>query len=148
MIGEHPSQEELQQFALNDWECSKETATHITQCKSCREEVAVYQLIFSEIKHQPKPAFDFDVADIVMPQIPASKSPTKKSFTPNFITVAICCIGAVPLYIFRKNIFFMFSSISSLFIYVSLVCTVTVVAYNIVKMYKRYQQKIQSINFY
>jgi len=149
MTSEHPSEAMLQQFALNARECSKETATHIEQCKSCQADVAIYQLMFSEIKQQPQPAFDFDVTGVVMPQVQAlKKSPVKDSFSTNFITVAICCIAVVPLYLFRRNILFIFSGISSLFIYVSVACTIAILAYSIFKMYKRYQQKMQAINFY
>lgn len=148
MTIEHPSQTALQQFALNDPECSKEVATHIGQCKSCQQDVAIYQLMLSEIKHQPRPAFDFEIADMIMPQIQAGKVTTREPILPYFITVAIFCMVAIPLYIFWRNILFMFAGLSSFFIYISVAFTIIILAYSIFKTYRRYEQKMQAINFY
>lgn len=144
----HPSEREIQQFALDKSACSTALIAHIDDCAFCRAEGSTYQLLFSEIEQQPKPAFDFDLSALVLPQLPAStRALSADRIVAGFLILFVCsCIG-VPVYLFRQYFLYMFSDISTFFIYAILSSAVIIVLFKALNMYKKYQKQMQLLNF-
>jgi hypothetical protein len=149
MTTAHPSDMELQQYAMDKTGCTAEAITHIDACESCQAGIAAYRLLFSEITERPKPAFDFDVSALVLPALPPApvKTPPERAFGYWFAVIA-CCVAGIPLYLFRKNIFFLFGGISVYFIYVILAAALPVVVLRCLGMYRKFQQQMNSLNVY
>ena len=76
MVTKHLTDDEVQQIAVDKSNCEKRIVEHIHLCEECRSKVDVYQLLITEIKQQPKPAFDFDLSKMVLQQIPSPKTST------------------------------------------------------------------------
>jgi hypothetical protein len=149
MMTSHPSEREIQQYALDKPGCTKTLIEHIESCEHCRAGVTTYQLLFSEIKQQPNPAFDFDLSALVLPHLPSS--PPRLSadrFIAGFLVFFICCCVGIPIFLFRQYLLNMFSGVSSFFIY-SIICSaVIIVLFKTLDMYKKYQKQMQLLNFH
>jgi hypothetical protein len=158
MMTEHPSEQELQQFVSDNSLCTSATRSHIEGCESCQAQVASYGLVLSAIRQQPKPAFDFDVAALVLPQLQAPLSaeelaiaglrPWKDRFFPFLLAVIILPLTGIPLYLLRKNIFFLFTDVSAIFIYAMAAAALVVIGFKIAGMYRTYQKQLKTLNFY
>jgi dolichol kinase len=110
--------------------------------------VATYQLLFSEIKQQPKPAFDFDLRALVLPQLPSSTPRLSTDrFVAGFLVVFLCgCVG-IPVYIFRQNFLYLFSGLSTFFIWAILCSALLILLFKALNMYKKYQKQMHFLNF-
>ncbi|MDP4130114.1 MAG: hypothetical protein Q8918_01835 [Bacteroidota bacterium] len=144
----HPSEKEIQQYALDKSDCPMELAEHISSCESCSAGVDGYQLLFSGIKQQSKPSFDFDLTVIVLRQLPSPQSRLSADrFIACFLFIFVgCCIG-IPLFLFRQYLLNIFTGISPFFIYAIIVSTAIISSIKILNMYKKYQQQMNLLNF-
>ncbi len=144
----HPSVKEIQQFAIDQSDCNTETIAHMKSCGECMMEVSNYRMVFSEMKQQPKPKFDFDLSAIVLPQLPVAKSRlSPDQFISGFLIFFISCFIGVPVCLFNRYILNMFSDISPLFIYAIIGSATIIVIYKTLSMYKKYQKQMQLLNF-
>jgi hypothetical protein len=143
----HPSELEIQEYALDKSECATAVTEHIESCTICSTEVKTYQLMFSEIKQQPAPAFDFNLSGLVIPQIKKSSSKfSVDNFIAGFLVLfASFCIG-IPVFLFRKNILYMFTGVPSFFIYAIIGSTSIILIIKILLMYKKYQNQMRFLN--
>lgn len=65
MNGMHLTEEAIQQYVLEPWACAKAVQAHMEDCVHCRQVANEYKLLFSGLKEQERPAFDFDLAEMV-----------------------------------------------------------------------------------
>jgi predicted cobalt transporter CbtA len=78
---------------------------------------------------------------------PPAKALPERAFG-YWFTVIACCIAGIPLYLFRKNIFFLFEGISVYFIYVIAGAALPVVVLRFLSMYRKFQKQMNSLNVY
>lgn len=110
----HVNELEIQQYVLDKDHCDSTVIEHIDQCQNCKEEVEIYQLLFAEIKKEPNPVFEFDIANLVMQQLPEKQ---KFSFEKYLITLLSgISIFVLSILIYIMNIYFptVFSGISTI----------------------------------
>jgi hypothetical protein len=69
----HLNDDEIQQYVLEKANCADEVIEHIKSCTNCKERAAQYSLLFEGIKQQEKPAFDFNLSELVVAQLPKSQ---------------------------------------------------------------------------
>jgi hypothetical protein len=149
----HPSDMELQQYALDKSSCSKEAIGHIALCEGCQVAIKLYQLMVVEIKGEPSPAFDFDLSALVLSKL-SGKLMTKEAHAERFgfsswlIALLTCCTIGIPFYLFRKNMLNVFEGISVLFMYIIVAAAAIIVLIRIMDMYRKYQQQVRSLNYY
>jgi len=74
MTTKHLSEEELQQYSIDKSSCDIEASSHIQSCASCKANVEAYRQLFTVIHDQPKQVFGFDLSNLVLKQLPESKS--------------------------------------------------------------------------
>jgi hypothetical protein len=168
MSNEHASEMELQQYVLDKDGCSKGAVAHIELCEECQAGVAAYRLLFAEIGRQQRPAFDFDVSALLLPQVAVVPEPVKAAapalvggqFGQGFpvsrpdrhfrylIGALIFFITGIPAYLFRKNIFYTFTGISSFFLYIIIAAALIIVLWRIMDMYKRYHRRLEALTYY
>ena len=70
----HLTDDEIQQYVLEKANGSDTIIEHIQECTHCKERAEEYSLLFRAIQQQEKPVFDFDLADLVLQQLPKSQS--------------------------------------------------------------------------
>ena len=61
MSGVHPSEEIVQQYAVDRPGCTAEQVAHIAGCPECQAAVAAYVTVAEVLRKRPAPAFDFDL---------------------------------------------------------------------------------------
>src|SRR5687768_11710850 len=73
----HLTEEELQQYLLDQLLVRKESVSHLDGCEACRERLSVYQLLFTELARQEPAVFSFDLASMVVAKMaePAAVGP-------------------------------------------------------------------------
>ncbi|HEV7620166.1 MAG TPA: hypothetical protein VGO09_00460 [Flavisolibacter sp.] len=148
MITGHLSETEVQEYALNKSTSGQEIVEHMKICAKCRADASFYQQLFTAIVTHPKPITDFDISSLVLGKINEDKIAIKPGnvYTLAFYTIIIFAI-ALALYFFRNNIFYLFNGISTLFLYLAIGSTVIVLFFKCTNMYKKYQDKMDMLNF-
>jgi hypothetical protein len=148
MNNSHPSEKEIQHYAFSKSGCPATLIDHIESCAHCHAVAETYQLVFTEIKNQPDPAFDFDISELVLQKLPRPASGfSAENFIAGFLIIFVCfCIG-IPVFLFRHNILNMFSSIPSFFIYTIIGSTSVIISVNIGIMYKKFHTQMRFLNF-
>jgi hypothetical protein len=148
MNNAHPAEMEIQEYVLDKTACPKAVTEHIESCAHCMEEVSSYRFLFSEIKQQAGPAFDFDLSASVLAQLPKPGSGlSAERFIAGFLVLFLCCCIGIPVYLFHPYILYMFSGISSFFIYSMIGSASVIVLLKILDMYKKYQKQLRLLNF-
>lgn len=149
MLTNHLIDDDIQQYALDGSNCEPEIIVHVQSCETCKARVTTYQLLFSAIRKQPEPAFDFDLAGLVLPQLPAAKS---RSTSDNilvylFSLVTVVLTGTL-VYLFREYLTNLFTGITSLLLYLIATTVITILSLLCIDMYKSYQKKMNALDFY
>ena len=148
MVIKHLTDDEVQQYVVENQHCEVKVVEHIHFCEVCRAKVEVYQLMIKEIKQQPQPAFDFDLAKMVMQQLPQAKKKVSndKLLIWLFVSIGIIFIGGA-LYFFQSY-FELFEGLKTIFIYLIGITAVTVLVYLFIDMYKKYRHGMKVLDLY
>jgi len=157
MSGNHLTDEDIQQYVLNKADCKTDVVTHIHDCEYCKTKAETYKLLFSEIKQQPKAAFDFDLSELVMKQLPQVRPGFSLNSLPGyFIIFSILAAIGIPYYLFKAKIIYFFktyilgitSGISSIVVFLVVITFLIFLIFQCVEMYGKYRQKNNALNFY
>lgn len=149
MLAKHLTDDEIHLYALDDQSCEIKIIEHVRLCSQCQARVEAYQLLFTGIKQQPEPSFNFDLSALVLAQLPSSRAVRSGNNLAVylFIFIGIVLMGSV-FYIFRDYIITFFAGIASLVIYLILSTALTILIALCFDMYKNYQKKMGSLDFY
>ena len=145
----HLTDDEIQQYALDSSTQERSLATHVHSCEECKARIANYQLLFSGMKEQPPASFDFNLAELVIAQLPSAKTrPSRDNFFVYLFIISGTGLAGAGLYYFRSYIVSLFTSIAPLFIYLTITTVITLSIILGLDMYKNYQRKMRSLDFY
>ena len=78
---QHLNDSTIQEYVTNRQHCTAPVIAHMQTCTGCQQKAALYQQLITAIQEQPVPVLGFDIATLVMPQLPATPAPapvTKK----------------------------------------------------------------------
>jgi anti-sigma factor RsiW len=147
MLNNHLTDDEVQQYVL-DKETETEVSSHVKQCAACRARVETYQLLFTALGQQAEPAFDFNLSELVLAQIPSQK----RRFSRDTVLVymlawAVIVLTAVVLYLFRNDLAQLLPDITPILGYLVIPSVVTVMVLLCIDMYKNYQNKMNELDF-
>jgi len=149
MVTKHLTDDEMQQCATHKPICEKRIVDHIQFCELCRAKVEVYQLMITGIKQQPQPAFDFNLSEAVLKQLPV---PQPKAAGDRLLTWALIFISigflAGAAYYFRSYMTTMFKGVATILIYLIAISAITVVAGLFFEMYKKYRKEMKVLDLY
>jgi hypothetical protein len=151
MTTPHLTEEQVQRYALMDSEADPLVKKHLHACKQCKESVETYRFLFEGLQRQAQPAFDFDLAALVIAELPSPVTqprPKSKYELLNFLTTAAVAVIIYALYFFRKFVFVLFESIAPIFTYLAVSAFVTLSGLLIADMYKNYKKKIHTLDLY
>jgi hypothetical protein len=144
----HPSELQIQEYALDKSNCTTEVISHIESCAECSVDVKTYFLLFKKIADQPAPAFEFDLSTLVVSQLEhANPKLSVDHFVGGFLVIFSSCSIGIPLFIFRNNILYIFNGVPPFFIYSILGSTSVIVIAKILLMFKKYHNQIRLLNF-
>jgi hypothetical protein len=147
MVIKHLTDDEVQQYATDKPICEKRIADHIQFCELCRAKVEVYQLMITGIKQQPQPAFDFNLSEAVLKQLPV---PQPKAAGDRLLTWALIFISigflAGAAYYFRSYLAIMFEGVTAILIYLITISAITIITGVGLDMYKKYQKEMKVLD--
>ena len=147
MTTNHLSEQEIQQYALDKSRCDEKTIAHVKTCKDCAANVNAYLQLFSSISEQPVPVFDFNLSDLVLQQLPKTKSKFSLNiFFLYFLALAVLSAISIPVFIFRKYILSMFNGILPMTIYLIVITAITILVFQSIEMFRKYQKQMNALN--
>jgi len=145
----HLTEEEIQQYALDNSGSYNKAAEHIHSCGQCREKAETYRLLFHGIQQQRQPTFDFDLTELVMAQLPLpAPKATKENLLIYFFIIAVIAVTGLASYFFRGYVALLFRSIAPGLVYLFITGFITLSILLILDMYKNYKKKIHSLDVY
>ena len=148
MVIKHLTDDEVQQYAIDKSNCEKRISEHIHLCEECRSKVEVYQLLITGIRQQSQPAFNFNLSELVVQQLPLPKEKTNdRLLLWVLVFIGIGFIGTI-FYYFEGSFIYLFSGIATIFIYLMIVTALTVIAGLLITMYKKYDTEMKLLDSY
>ncbi|HEX2846550.1 MAG TPA: hypothetical protein VHN59_08375 [Chitinophagaceae bacterium] len=148
MISQHISEEDIQLYVLDASKVKEEVAQHLEQCPACKARVKEYEMLFTGIGSLPKASFDFDVAALVLPQLPEKKKAS--SYKIAGITIAVIAAAgliSLPFILLQFRVNELWENISPWLIGLAAVMAVAFIGISLWEMYERYRQQIRKLNF-
>lgn len=147
MKNTHLTDEEIQQYALDAKNCPRLWIEHIQYCPHCQQQAQAYQLLFEGIETQEKVIFDFDLANLVMEQLPQTKPTQDKSFVYAIAAVVAVMLGIVG-YVFGNSLTNLFSYLQPILVGLVILTSLGVMVFLGMDMYQRYKAQMKTLNFY
>ncbi len=144
----HPSEAELQQFALGKIEDETNIGAHIRLCDECKKTVAHYQLLFSVIAKEEKPAFDFNLSALVLEKIQVPKRKHSMDSLIFYIGFAVIGLLGIACYWYWEFLSDLLINFGSLFMYLLVATAISILIFQALDIYKNYQHKIRSLDFF
>lgn len=149
MITKHLTEEEIQQYAFDRSAVGEEINKHVLLCEECSASIESYQLLFTGIKEQTQPAFDFNLSELVLSQLPQHKPTILPEnffvYLVVFIPIVLACVLS---YVFRGYLLSLFAGITPFLIYLIGSTAIIILIALSIDMYKSYQKKMNSLDFY
>ncbi|RYU94220.1 hypothetical protein [Emticicia agri] len=147
MKNKHLTDEEIQLYALDADACAPALVAHIQHCAHCQQEVLTYQLLAEGIKTQEKAVFDFDLADLVMEQLPQPKPTSDRPILymiGGIMAVMIVVMGEL----FGSSFIGLFAYAQPILIGLVLTATIALTAFLGIDMYQKYKAQMKALNYY
>lgn len=142
----HLTDDELQQFVVDQQRCEIEIAGHIQTCQECKLKAEIYQSLVKGIKQQPQPTFHFDLAELVVQQLPSPKEKTSdRLLLWLLIFIGIAFIGT-GVYFFEGSFAYLFQGIAAIFIYLIIITAVIVFTGLFIGMYKKHSKEMKLLD--
>lgn len=148
MVTKHLTDDEVQQYVVGREHCEMRIVEHMHRCGECKLKVEIYQSVVAGIKQKPQPAFDFDLSELVVRQLP---SPKEKARDRVLLTVLVLIGSAVVgtgVYFFERSFVYLFKGIAAIFIYLIILTAVTVFTGLFIDMYKKYNKEMKLLDSY
>ena len=143
----HLSEDAIQQYVLDAPGCEADTIEHIRCCETCKTRIANYRSLFAAIQEQPKPAFEFDVAGLVLSRFPEkTKVLTSRDWPLYLLVSAVFSLIGVPLYWLRKDIAIMFVGMLPITIGLVTISTILVFLFQGIELFKKYKLRSDALN--
>jgi len=144
----HLSEDAMQQYILDATGCEADIIEHIGCCEICKAKLANYQSLFAAIKEQPRPAFEFDLADLILSQLPEETKELTRMDWPLYLVVSVVfSLIGVPLYWLRKDIAIMLSGMIPFAISLIAISTIPVFLFQSIELFKKYKKRSDALNF-
>ena len=159
MNSDHASEMDLQQYVSDKTTITKEVVAHIEGCPDCQASVAVYAVMFGQLQQQPLPAFDYDVSELVLARImteqtagsmiqsPEAAAAKRKAGSWVIMAAIILFAAGIPVWLFRISAFYVFTGVSSHFLYLILPVVAIIVSIKVLGMYRKYHRQIKALQF-
>ena len=145
----HLTDDEVQLYVINRKQCATQVIEHVHSCEECKAKVEVYRLVIRAIDQQPQPAFDFDLAGLVLQQLPPSKPKIAKDKLTIWTLIFVSAISLLILgYYFLNYQANIFEGVAAIFIYLVTVSAVTIIGALVFDMYKKYQKEMKGLDLY
>lgn len=149
MIHTHPDDISIQQYALQKENCSADIVGHMAHCEDCQLKASSYTLLFTALKEQEKPSFDFNLPALVMEQIPQTKpAPDADNSFVYLIVLMVFGLLGIGGYLFKEIFVSSFLRLAPILTYLIITTVISLLIFQGLDIYRKYQQQIKTLNFY
>lgn len=145
----HVNDSDIQQYVLERSVCDSVIVEHIHGCRNCMTKAEQYSVLINGIEEQEAPVFDFNVVDLVMPQLAVTK-PAKISdrWVVLLIGFVIMAMVGVLIYYFTGYLKVMIAGIAPMFTYLIVTTVLILLLWLCFDMFVRYRKQMKSLNYY
>ena len=147
MRNKHLSDTDIQEYILCESDHEMYVIEHLQECRRCKAKTEMYRQLFFAIKAQPKPEFDFDLSGAVLSKITPSKFSLTFFLVFLLAGVGFTCIGFV-FYLFREYVAVLFSGFSTMLLSLMLAATLAILIFQSIDLIRKYDHKMDELNFY
>lgn len=142
MKKKHLSEQDLQQFVLNEFDCSNYIIEHINLCEKCKIEVEIYESIFAEIKKETSPVFEFDVSSSVLQNLSEKQKFSMDNYL--FVLLSGILIVVLSVFIYLTTQYFptIFNEVSFTQFSLIIVTSLLISAFIYIDMKKNYKERL------
>lgn len=142
----HLSEEEIQEFVLGQG--GSEDIEHIGSCLLCSIKATNYQSILAAMNDLPKPAFDFDVASLVIAQLPRQKAEITAGDTWMYLLV-FAAIGSliIPAYLYKDELLKMFNGVLPVALYLIVLAAILILVFQGFEIVRKYRKQMDTLNY-
>ena len=145
MKKEHLSETMIQLYVLDRTACDTVILEHMNTCEHCKREAANYQAMFVSIKQLPQPSFDFDLSELVIPQI--QKQKPGGSWSVFLVVLGSLLVMAIPAYFIQDYLKDLIAGMSQVVIYLIVITILMIMSFQIMETFRRYRQQIINLDF-
>lgn len=103
----HVSDFDIQQFLFDPLDCEAQIIKHINSCEECKKRVDTYVLLSSSIKNQTEPELEYNLAQLVLDEIPSNKEIAHSDTYLNTIIILTTSFVLLILVLFRETFVFL-----------------------------------------
>ena len=147
MTTKHISDTDIQQYILDKENCEINIIDHIKICKDCKTKAEQYQQLFTKINEQTKPAFAFNLPELVLFQITKPKTKFSSSiFFIYLLAFAGVSLIVILFYFVLEYLLKMFTDVSPLFMYLIIIISTIILAFQGIDVYRQYRKKMNILN--
>jgi uncharacterized integral membrane protein len=148
MNTKHLPDEVLQLYALDPSRCEPGASIHLKYCSACKVQLETYQFLLKKIAEEEVPAFDFNLAELVLASLPAPKPRriAENAFTMVASFMIIIFVG-LAIYQFRNYARLLFSYTRPMILYLTLTSVAGLMIFLCIDMFRQYQQKMKSLDY-
>ena len=147
MTSNHLNDTEIQQFVLHEKDCDPDMLEHIRNCSPCLESAEQYKLLFREIKNQEAPDFDFNLAHLVMEQLPTRKPKVLPESSLWLFIAAIAVLPILTVFLVSGNtLLVLLGNVAPLSVALIVITMLGILAFLSIDMYRKYQARIKALN--
>ena len=149
MTNKHLNDIEIQQYILEKANCDTDIVEHMQHCTNCEAKAAEYNLIFDEIQQQAKPIFNFNPADLVVAQLPKAQytGSNGRSFFYFIIFIVLFSVCTI-FYLFGNNLQNLLLGTKPILTGLIITTVTILLIFLCIDMYRKYQAKMNALNFY
>lgn len=147
MTDNHITDNEIQQYVLDRTNCRTYVIDHISSCTTCGAHADVYRLIFSNIRQQAKPDFDFDPNGLVVESIFHGQAAVSMSRRLTWISILIglSVIGGT-IYLFGKHLAHVFAGVSRIGLYLIVVTAALLLLLQGIEMFRKHKKQMAALD--
>jgi hypothetical protein len=147
-MSEHIIDSDIQQYVLDSANCDLKVIEHMNICQNCRKKADVYQLLFSEIKRQAKPAFDFDLTELVLSNVMRKEPDVSQTSTLIWLVTLIGISSVVIIgYLFGSHIVRLFEGVSSMATYLVVTSAMLLILLQGIDMFRKHKRQMAMLDF-
>lgn len=144
----HLTDDEIQVLAFEPDKMKTAVAAHLNSCSSCSSKLDFYREHFLSLESMPKPVFDFDLSAAVTAQIKRKrKLPVILLQLFSFIAIVIG-ISFFAHWLFTKYLHKFLTDFSYVLIFLMLAAILSFLCFQLWDTWRKYQKKIDALNFY
>ena len=147
MKDKHLNDAEIQQYILQKNILDVDIIEHIRHCPYCKTKAGQYSLLFDGIKQQEKPVFDFNLAGLVIEQLPQSKPGVSFGYSLFYLIVFIAFFSILTVfYLFGNNLLILMRGVTPILIGLIITTVSSLLVFLCIDMYRKYQTQIKALN--